>query len=40
MSEYFAEPKSLAGRVKVELDLLNDETKANLILQNLLKVLI
>ena len=30
MSEYFPEPKSLAGRVKVELDLSNYATNANL----------
>ena len=30
MSEYFPEPKSLAGRVKVELDLANYATKADL----------
>ena len=30
MSEYFPEPKSLAGRVKVELDLPNYATKADL----------
>ena len=30
MSEYFPEPKSLGGRVKVELDLSNDATKADL----------
>ena len=30
MSEYFAEPKSLGGRVKVELDLSNYATKTNL----------
>ena len=29
MSEYFAEPKSLGGRVKVELDLHNYATKAD-----------
>ena len=28
MSDYFPEPKSLGGRVKVELDLSNDATKA------------
>ena len=30
MSEYFSEPKSLGGRVRVELDLSNSATKANL----------
>ena len=30
MSEYFPEPKSLGGRVKVELDLSNYATKADL----------
>ena len=30
MSEYFPEPKSLQRRVKVELDLSNNERKANL----------
>ena len=30
MSEYFPEPKSLGGRVKVELDLSNYKTKADL----------
>ena len=30
MSEYFPEPKSSAGRVKVELDLSNYTTKADL----------
>ena len=30
MSEYFPEPKSLRGRVKVELDLSNYATKADL----------
>ena len=30
MSEYFPEPKSSGGRVKVELDLPNCETKADL----------
>ena len=30
MSEYFSEPKSLGGRVKVELDLSNYATKADL----------
>ena len=30
MSEYFSEPKSLGGRVRVELDLFNYATKANL----------
>ena len=30
MSEYFPEPKSLGGRVKVELDFSNYETKADL----------
>ena len=30
MSEYFAEPRSLKGRVKVELDLSNSATKADL----------
>ena len=29
MSEYFPEPKSLGGRVKVELDLSNHATKAD-----------
>ena len=29
MSEYFAEPKSFGGRVKVELDLSNYATKAD-----------
>ena len=30
MSEYFSEPKSSGGRVKVELDLSNYATKADL----------
>ena len=30
MSEYFPEPKSLGGTVKVELDLSNYTTKADL----------
>ena len=30
MSEYFPEPNSLGGRVKVELDLSNYATKADL----------
>ena len=30
MSEFFPEPKSFIGRVKVELDLLNCATKADL----------
>ena len=30
MSEYFPEPKSSGGRVKVELDLFNYTTKADL----------
>ena len=30
MSEYFSEPKSFAGRVKVELDLSNYSKKADL----------
>ena len=30
MSEYFPEPKSSAGRLKVELDLSNYATKWNL----------
>ena len=30
MSEYFSEPKSFGKRVKVELDLSNDATKAYL----------
>ena len=30
MSEYFPEPKSLGGKVKVELDLSNYATKTNL----------
>ena len=30
MSEYFPEPKSFGGRVKVELDLFNYVTKAYL----------
>ena len=30
MSEYFPEPKYLSGRVKIELDLSNYETKADL----------
>ena len=30
MSEYFPDPKSLGGRVKVELDLSNYATKADL----------
>ena len=30
MSEYFPEPKSLGGRVKVEWDLSNYATKTNL----------
>ena len=46
MSEYFPEPKTLGGRVKVELDLSNYATKTDLkmqqvlIHQNLLKSLI
>ena len=46
MSEYFPEPKTLGGRVKVELDLSNYATKTDLkmqqvlIHQNLLKRLI
>ena len=46
MSEYFLEPKSSGGRVKVELDLSNFATKADLkkqqvlIHQNLLNKLI
>ena len=30
MSEYFPEPKSLGGRVKVEIDLSNYATKSDL----------
>ena len=30
MSEYFPEPKYLGGKVKVELDLSNQATKADL----------
>ena len=30
MSEYFPEPKSFGGSIKVELDLSNYETKADL----------
>ena len=30
MSEHFSDPKSLAGRVKIELDLYNYATKADL----------
>ena len=30
MNEYFSEPKSLGGRVKVELDFSNHATKADL----------
>ena len=30
MSKYFPEPKSLGGRVKIELDLSNYATKAGL----------
>ena len=30
MSEYFPEPKSLGGKVKVEFNLSNYETKADL----------
>ena len=30
MSEYFPKPKSVAGRMKVELDLSNYATKADL----------
>ena len=33
MSEYFPKPKSFEGRVKVELDLSNYATKANLKMQ-------
>ena len=46
MAQYFPEPKSLGRRVKVELDLSNYATKADLkiqqvlIHQNLLKGLI
>ena len=46
MSEYFPEPKSSRGRVKVEFDLPNYATKADLknatvlLHQNLLKRLI
>ena len=36
MSEYFPEPKSLGGRVKVELDLSNYATKADLKMQQVL----
>ena len=36
MSEYFPEPKSLGGRVKVELDLFNYATKADLKMQQVL----
>ena len=36
MSEYFPEPKSSAARVKVELDLSNYVTKADLKKQQLL----
>ena len=45
MSEYFPEPKSSRGRVKVELDLSNYATKTDLknkqmlIHQNLIKML-
>ena len=47
MSDYFPEPKSLGGRVKVELDLSNYKTKTDfqkmqqeLIYHILLKILI
>ena len=46
MIEFFLEPKSSEGRVKVELDLSNYATKADLktlqvlVHQNLLKMLI
>ena len=46
MSEYFREPKSSGGKLKVELDLSNYATKADLKMQqvlthqNLLKKLI
>ena len=30
MTEYFPEPKFLGGRLKVELDLINYETKSHL----------
>ena len=46
MSEYFPEPKSSGGRVKVELNLSNYATKADLKIAtsldtpNLLKILI
>ena len=36
MSEYFPEPKSFGGRVKVELDLSNYATKADLKTQQVL----
>ena len=36
MSEYFPEPKTLRGRVKVELDLSTFATKADLKMQQLL----
>ena len=36
MSEYFAEPKSLAGAVEVELDMSNYATKADLKMQQVL----
>ena len=36
MSEYFPKPKYLGGRVKVELDLSNYATKADLKMQQVL----
>ena len=35
MSQYFPEPRSLGGRVKVELDLSNYATKTDVIWYNL-----
>ena len=37
MSEYFPQPKSLRGRVKVELDLSNYATKTDVKMQQVLK---
>ena len=36
MSEYFLEPKSLGGKVKVELDMPNYPTKTDLRMQQLI----
>ena len=39
MSEYFPKPESFAGKVKVELDLYNYATKADIPVSNLVKKL-